>query len=78
MFKPKIKKNDDVIVIAGAHKGSLGRVLKVTPLDERPMVTVEGVNMRMRRRKSGDSIEAIRVPIPIAYSNVSKILDSHK
>lgn len=78
MFKPKIKKNDIVVVIAGAHKGSVGKVLKINACDERPTVAIEGVNVRNRRRKIGESVESIQVPVPIAYSNVAKALDSNK
>lgn len=42
-FKIKIKRNDQVIVIAGKDKGKKGRVLRV--LAERNRVLVEGVMM---------------------------------
>jgi large subunit ribosomal protein L24 len=45
----KIKKDDNVIVIAGNFKGKTGKVLKVFPKENR--VIVEGVNLRKRHTK---------------------------
>ncbi|MCW2948476.1 MAG: rplX [Actinoallomurus sp.] len=45
----KIKKGDDVIVIAGKNKGESGKVLSVDPKRER--VVVEGVNLVKRHSK---------------------------
>ncbi len=44
-----IKKDDQVVVIAGKDKGRKGRVLKVLPDQDR--LIVEGVNMVKRHRK---------------------------
>jgi large subunit ribosomal protein L24 len=44
-----IKKNDQVMVIAGKDRGRKGRVLKV--LRDRHRLIVEGVNMVKRHRK---------------------------
>lgn len=45
----RIKKGDEVVVIAGEHKGARGKILQVNPVRER--VLVEGVNMRKRHEK---------------------------
>ena len=45
----KIKKGDDVIVIAGKDKGATGKVILADPKRER--VVVEGVNMVKRHTK---------------------------
>jgi large subunit ribosomal protein L24 len=45
----KIKKNDNVIVIAGNEKGKTGKVLKVFPKKQR--VIVEGVNIVKRHTR---------------------------
>ncbi|MFZ6033054.1 MAG: 50S ribosomal protein L24 [Melioribacter sp.] len=45
----KLKKNDNVIVIAGNYKGKTGKILKVFPAKNR--VIVEGVNLRKRHTK---------------------------
>ena len=44
-----IKKNDVVVVIAGAHKGKSGKVLEVVAAKQR--VRVEGVGMIKRHLK---------------------------
>ncbi len=49
-FKIKIKRNDQVIVIAGKDKGKKGRVLRV--LAEKNRVLVEGVMMMKKHMKA--------------------------
>jgi large subunit ribosomal protein L24 len=44
-----VRKNDEVIVIAGKDRGKRGRVLQVLP--ERNRVVVEGVNLIKRHTK---------------------------
>ncbi len=46
----KIRKNDNVVVIAGNARGKKGKVLKVFPEAER--VIVEGVNIRKRHTRA--------------------------
>ena len=48
--RSKIKKNDQVIVIAGRDKGRRGRVLEVLPAKGK--VKVEGVGMIKRHQKA--------------------------
>lgn len=70
-MKFKIKSGDEVVVIAGAHKGQRGKVLQV--LREKQRVIVEGVNMIKKHQKAtqenpeGAIIEREGT---IAYSNV--------
>lgn len=78
MFKPKIKKENEVVVISGPHKGAKGKVLAINPSDNRPTITIDGVNVRARRRKSGDTVQVVQVPVPIAYSNVAKVESANK
>jgi large subunit ribosomal protein L24 len=69
----KIKKGDNVIVIAGASKGKKGKVLKAMPSLNK--VIVEGVNLRKKAHKArnkGDISQIIEVSMPIHVSNVSK------
>ena len=69
----KIKKGDNVIVIAGSNKGKKGKVLKAMPTVNK--VVVEGVNMRKKAHKArnkGDVSQIIEVAMPIHASNVSK------
>jgi len=51
----RIKKGDEVVVIAGEHKGSKGKILQVNPAKDR--VLVEGVNMRKRHEKKTQDSE---------------------
>lgn len=67
----KIKKNDNVIVIAGNEKGKTGRVLKVFPIKQR--VIVEGVNIVKRHtRPSRKNPQGgiLKKEAPIHISNV--------
>jgi len=67
----KIKKNDNVIIIAGNSKGITGKVLKVFPKDNR--VIVEGVSLRKRHTKPNQSNPQggiIEMEAPINVSNV--------
>ncbi|HLW39278.1 MAG: 50S ribosomal protein L24 [Bacteroidetes bacterium] len=49
MTKLKIKSGDTVVVIAGDHKGSEGKVLRVLP--EKNKAIVEGVNIVSKHEK---------------------------
>ena len=49
----KIKKGDQVMVLAGKDKGRTGSVLKVLPSDNR--VVVEGLNMVQRHTRPSQS-----------------------
>jgi len=68
----RIKKGDDVMVVAGKDKGRRGTVLKV--IDEDGQVLIEGINMVKKHQKpnpnagvQGGIIEQER---PIHVSNV--------
>src|SRR5512142_3246261 len=67
----KIKKNDDVIVIAGKDKGSRGSVLSVT--DE--FVLVGGINKVKKHQKPnpvrGTTGGIVEVEKPIHISNIA-------
>ncbi|RFC33172.1 MAG: large subunit ribosomal protein L24 [Candidatus Nitrotoga sp. MKT] len=67
----KIKKNDDVIIIAGKDKGSRGKVLRV--LDDRLLVS--GVNMVKKHQKpnpvKGLAGGIVTVEMSIHASNVA-------
>ena len=49
MQKFHIKRNDQVVVIAGSHKGKQGKVLQILPAKQRAVV--EGVAMIKRHLK---------------------------
>lgn len=72
----KIKKGDNVIVIAGPHKGKKGPVVKTITEEER--VIVEGVNIHkkhQRPRRQGEQGQIVERAMPIHVSNVM-IIDS--
>jgi large subunit ribosomal protein L24 len=69
----KIKKGDNVIVIAGSNKGKKGKVLRAMPSENK--VVVEGVNMRKKAHKSknkGDPSQILEIAMPLHVSNVAK------
>ncbi len=76
MFKPKLKKGDEVLVIAGAHRGKKGRVLKINASDTAPKILVEGINMVKRHTKKSQAQPdggIIEREAPLAYSNVAPV-----
>jgi len=70
----KIKKGDQVIVIAGRDKGKTGRVLEV--LTETDRIVVEGVQRVTKHVKAGQTARGTRtggietIEAPIHVSNV--------
>jgi large subunit ribosomal protein L24 len=71
MMKLKIKKGDEVVVIAGKNKGARGRVLMVQPTAMR--ILVEGVNIRKKAVRPSPKYPnggIIEMEGPIHYSNV--------
>ncbi len=70
----KIKKEDNVIIIAGNNNGKTGKVLKVFPKDQK--VIVEGVNIQKRHTKPNQQNPQggiIEKEAPIHVSNVMLI-----
>jgi large subunit ribosomal protein L24 len=68
----KIKKNDDVIVIAGKDKGNRGSVLSVLDNDR---VLVAGINKVKKHQKpnpvKGTTGGIVEVEMPIHISNIA-------
>jgi len=74
-----IRKDDEVIVTAGADKGSRGRVVQVLTGEDR--VIVEGVNVRRKHVKPTQSNPqggVVSVSMPIHISNVSPVDENKK
>jgi large subunit ribosomal protein L24 len=72
----KIRKGDEVIVLAGKDKGATGKVLRVLPRDER--VVVEGVNLitkniKADQQRAGKESGRITVEAPLHVSNVALV-----
>ena len=73
----KIRKGDEVIVIAGDHKGKKGKVLQVIRAKNR--VLVEGVNMiKKHERKTQDNPQGSisEREASIHYSNIKAIANT--
>lgn len=69
----KLNKGNEVIVIAGDHKGSKGKILEV--LREKNRVLVEGVNLvKKHERKTQDNPQGsiVEREASIHVSNVKK------
>jgi large subunit ribosomal protein L24 len=76
--KMKIKKEDNVIVIAGNNKGETGRVLQVYPKVQR--ILIEGINVRKRHTRPNQQSQQggiLSKELPIHISNVA-LMDSDK
>ncbi len=70
----RVRKGDMVKVVAGKHKGRVGRVLKVLPSKNR--VIVEGVNVIKKHMKASadrEKGEIIEREAPIHLSNVMPV-----
>ena len=70
----KIKKNDKVKVIQGKDKGKVGKVLRISPVDEK--VFVEGANIIKRHTRSKGQNQPggiIKKEGPINISNVKLV-----
>jgi len=69
----KIKKGDNVIVIAGSNKGKHGKVVRAIPTLNK--VVVEGVNIvkkNIKAKTKGAAGSVVEVAMPIHVSNVAK------
>ncbi|MFD0850741.1 50S ribosomal protein L24 [Actinomadura adrarensis] len=74
----KIRKGDEVVVIAGKDKGATGKVLRVIPREER--VVVEGVNLitkniKADQQRAGRESGRVTVEAPLHVSNVAIVED---
>ena len=67
----KLKKGDQVVVLAGKDKGKEGEILKVLPAENRAVVG--GVNMVVRHTRQSQTSQGGRIPqeAPINISNIA-------
>lgn len=66
-----IKKNDNVIVIAGKDRGKQGKVLRLFRGTDK--ILIEGLNLRKKHqkpRKQGEKGQMTDIPHPMHISNV--------
>lgn len=69
-LKLKLKKDDEVIVIAGKDKGKIGKVLSV----KNGKLTISGINLAKKHLKPNPQLKQeggiVEKPMPVDYSNV--------
>ncbi|MGN0857303.1 MAG: 50S ribosomal protein L24 [Candidatus Spyradenecus sp.] len=76
MSKARIKKNDTVLVIAGADKGKTGKVLSVSP--KHGTAIVEGLHLvkkTIRRTEQTPQGGIVDREAPIDLSNLKPVAD---
>ena len=68
-----VRRDDEVQVIAGAHRGKTGKILKVFRKADR--VVIEGVNLVKRHTRATQNQQGgiVEKEAPISASNVKKI-----
>ena len=69
--KIKLKKGDEVIILAGKDKGKTGKIIKVQPLNNKAIVS--GIN-KVKKHKKPDNNQSggiIEKEMPIHISNLS-------
>ena len=70
----RIKKNDQIQIIAGKDRGKRGKVLRTVPSAEK--VIVEGLNIIKKHKKAkrgGEKGQRVEIPAPLSVSNVMLI-----
>jgi large subunit ribosomal protein L24 len=74
----KIKKGDNVVVLAGKDKGRTGEVLQVLPKEDRALV--RGINMVKRHQRQSQTQEAgiINKEATIHLSNIAIVAKDGK
>lgn len=73
----KIKKGDNVKMLAGKDRGHAGKILRVLPARER--VVVDGLNMlkrHVRPRRQGQKGEVVQFASSVHISNVALVCGS--
>ena len=72
----KLKKGDEVIVLAGKDKGKKGTIASVDP--KAGKAVVDGINMAIRHTRQSQTSQGGRIPkaLPIDLSNLS-LLDKN-
>jgi large subunit ribosomal protein L24 len=70
----KLKKGDNVLIIAGKDKGRTAKIMKAFP--KAGGVLVEGINLKkkhVRPKREGEKGQVVNVPSVINVSNVQMI-----
>jgi len=70
----KIKKGDNVLIIAGKDKGKTAKVLRALPKEMK--ILVEGVNQKqkhMRPKRQGEKGQIVKIATPVDVSNAKLV-----
>lgn len=70
----KIKKNDQVLIIAGDDKGKKGKVIRSIPASRK--IVVEGANLvkkHVKPKKQGQKGQVVSAPRAVSVSNVKLV-----
>ena len=70
----KVKKGDNILVVAGKDKGRTGKIIKAFPKEMQ--VLVEGINLKkkhVRPKREGEKGQVISMPLPFDVSNIKMI-----
>ncbi|OGZ78897.1 MAG: 50S ribosomal protein L24 [Candidatus Staskawiczbacteria bacterium RIFOXYD2_FULL_37_9] len=70
----KIKKGDNILVIAGKDKGRTGKIMKSLPKNLK--VLVEGINLKkkhVRPKREGEKGQVVEIPAALDVSNIKII-----
>ena len=74
MHKIGIRKGDEVKMLAGKDKGKTGKVLEVSPKEQK--IVVEGLNIKVRfsrPKRQGEKGQRLELPAPFLASKVMLI-----
>ena len=70
VVKTRIRRDDEVVVIAGRDKGARGKVIRVLPTDGKVLVTKTNMIKRHTRQTQNSAGGIIEKEAPMAISNV--------
>ncbi|MDX8407231.1 MAG: 50S ribosomal protein L24 [Mariprofundaceae bacterium] len=70
MVRTRIRRDDEVIVVAGRDKGARGKVVRVLPQDGEVLVAKVNMIKRHTRQTQNSSGGIIEKEAPLAISNV--------
>jgi len=70
----KLKKGDNVLIIAGKDKGRTGKVIRAIPKELK--ILVEGINLKkkhVRPKREGEKGQVVEIPSALDISDVKLI-----
>jgi large subunit ribosomal protein L24 len=84
-IKPKIRKGDKVVIVAGKDKGQIGTVLAVSPKEQKVIVAqqdpendgnwlpLNAMVKHYKAKRQGERSSRVKLPAPLHISNVMLI-----